>query len=280
MTGWPGYGLPVPANLPAPNKDWGSTRSPIYTARNAAEVDAIVRAQSGAAVDFTPSFGWHFDEEGLGTAQANDYISNTAHLYSQGASATRVQGPTGSDDKAVTQVISTAAGAWRCNDVNHVDMTTGAFAFAARMRFSAAGAGAWFISKSSNLANGYWAIGTTATQLSVSARATDATTAGTNTGALNYYDNVWRWVLFGRETGTGLVWVYHPLANAQAFFANGKSVSNTTSGAYFGLWFNLFGTGIGGNTCDISELLCWKDAAANNIYNNRATLVTALENPA
>jgi hypothetical protein len=86
--------------------------------------------------------------------------------------------------------------------------------------------------------------------------------------------------LFGRETGTGFGWLYYPLANTQVAFANGKSVSNTTSGAFFGLWFNLFGTAIGGATCDISDLLCWKDAPANNIYTHRATLVSALENPA
>jgi hypothetical protein len=277
----PGYGLPTPASQPVPNRKWGRTQSPIHEASSAAAVQAIARAQIGEpALDLTPTHGWHFDEAGAGTVQANDYVGS-AHLVSQGVLATRVQAE-GPDDRAAVQILNQATGAWRCTDVNHVNMTTNAFAFAARIRFPVLGSGGWYLSKSSNAGNGYFGAGANnAPGLTMSVRATDATAAAASAASVpTYADNTWRWILVGRDTVGAIVWSASLLGTAETAFAAAKDLGNTTAGAYFGLWFNLFAGSAGGVTCDISDLLCWENAAARNVYLNRVEMSSALDLPA
>lgn len=261
-------------------KGWrGMFMSGVQAARTASDVDALMKIAAGqAAQDFTPTHGWHFDEEGLGTGQANDFVG-TAHLVSQGAQATRVSTGEYSGDRAATQVLNQAAGCWRTTDVNQCNFTNTAFAFALRMRFPVLGAGGWFLSKSDITANsGYFGIGATnGPALTMNCRSNDGVqTSNATATSTGYDDNAWRWVLAGRDITAAEVWVSSPLGEAVAAFLGTRNISNTNAGGYFGLWFNLFAGAIGGVTCDVSHMLCWEGAAARNVYLSRSTLRNTL----
>jgi hypothetical protein len=272
MTSWPGYASAVPAGVPAPTPHWGPTRSPIYAARSAAAVDTIMRAQSGQNVDFSPAAGWAFDDTGLATTDAVDFVGGVT-LASGGANAVRVQSVS-AIDRAVHIELGDVAGYWSNAASANLDVGTTAFAFAARVRFSAVGTGSFWLSKTSNTATGYYGAGLDGTgRLSCVVRATDATVASTSPVG-NLADSVWRWLLLGRSITNAVIWACSELGTNTAAFLAAKDL---TTLARFGLWYNLFGTAQGGASGDVDHVLFFTGAPAENVFTNRLTLRTSME---
>lgn len=276
MRSWPGYGLLYPSGAPTPTPHWGKTRPPIYEAYTAAAADAVIRAQAAQpAVDFTPSAIFPFDDIGASNANAVDTVGGVI-LASGGAGAARVASDDAAYARAVTQVKASLTGYWAASAKASLNFTTNAFAFAARIRFSSVGGGAWWLSKASNADQGYYAMGHNGDgTVGVAVRATDGTSAGASVAG-NLADNAWRWVLFGRSITNAVVWACHTGGAGAAAFAAAKSLDNVAN-SFFGLWFNLFGTPQGGADCEIAHLLGFSGEPAENVYTHRLTLRTALE---
>lgn len=269
---------------PRARRPWGMRRAgwhglylpAIYGSRSASEISDILNLVAGVSgTDFTPSNVWHCDEEG-DTAPIVDFLGNVS-LVSQGAGATRLTTGLYSGDRAALQVANSTTGCWRVGNATDINMTTNAFVFLVRIRFSAVGVGGWWLSKSSNTANGYFGFGfDNSGQPSVVMRATDATAANTTIFG-NIADNAWRWILVGRTVTNALAWIRYGTSQSQAAFAAAKDIGNTTAGATFMMGINLFGTPVGGAPCAISHVVCLRGAAAENVYTNRVALAANME---
>ena len=244
-----------------PSPSFGAAAATIYDQVTAGTVNTFIQAHLSSVDDFTPGGLWTFNDTG-NDQLAPDYGGGGYDMDAGGGSSL-VASPHG---KAAPQTGG-SGGYWVTSDPTALEVTTVAFAFAARVKFTAkpAGLAGW-------LARG--ALASAHYRLTIDASgfpAMAAKQAGAETVASvasDVTDSAWRWVLGGRTVTNELLWVHLFDGGATAAFVAAKDLTN--GAALFGLWD---GSSAGGVTCQVDHLIAWTGAAAENVYTHRNNLL-------
>lgn len=232
----------------------------IYEQLTAADVNTFLQGQTGDAVtNYSPAAFWTWNEA---SGNALDQVASNA-LVPAGA-ATRVASPQGNAGTTTLNV----ANYWAVASNTAFNVGTSAWAYLARVKFTAVGGGSFWLSKGNSTA--YYAAGLDALgYISVLGKPSGAGAVVAQVSQ-NHADSAWRWVLLGRSVTSQVLWIGSSLGSASTAMLPAVDLSTTANN--FGLYLNLFGTALGGATMQVDHLLAFTGAAAEGIYTNRALL--------
>ena len=228
-------------------------------------VNTVIQAALVTADDYTPVDAFACDEAAADTCVGCDDGPGIPLVSSSAGVVVTVASPHG---HAAPQVAN--ADNWTTAETTLFAHTTNAFAFAARVKFTAKPAGQ----------SGWLARGTAASahyRMTIDASGFPAMAAKQSGGessasvAVDITDGAWRWIVGGRTVTGELLWITLVDGSATTAFANTKDLTN--AGGVFGLWA---GSVAGGVACEVDHLIGWSGTQAETVYANRAALLTAL----
>ncbi len=246
----------------------GNTVYDVRTMNNlVGDVNTVIQAALSTGADYTPVDAFDFDEPAADTCSGCDDGPSVQLVSSVPTVVVTVASPHGG---AAPQLADGSA--YWSTDNTVFAFTTEAFAFAVRIKITAKpGAQYGFIGRGSSASAHY--------RMSIDASGFPAMAAKQAGGedvatvAADITDGAWRWLIGGRTVTGQLLWLTLVDGSAAVAFPAARDLTN--GGAVFGLWPGVGGIGVG-IACEIDHLIGWSGAAAENVYTNRAALLTVL----